>query len=78
MPVSTKSVPAPEPKPEAAATEPTPEVIAEETRSGAIALDYDCGYCGKAIGKEGQHVNEGGEQVETPHAGTMVLARPGK
>ncbi len=33
-----------------------------------------CGICGTTVGKEGQHYDADGDQVEVPHANVMVVA----
>lgn len=41
---------------------------------GGTGTGFHCGICGQPIGAEGQHTNANGDQVETPHAQTMVVA----
>lgn len=48
------------------------------TTSGNSAIPngtgFHCGVCGRPVGKQGEHYDEDGDQVETPHATTMVVA----
>jgi hypothetical protein len=70
---------APEPaKPEVApaanqATEPAP-IGGLQNERPSEPTGYHCGYCGVEVGREGQHWDGNGNQVEVPHPGVMVLA----